>query len=49
MPLTDHMLFAKYAEHYRPLVVEILYIYICVTVPDGSYSSLNKMHNALCL
>lgn len=43
------MLFAKYAEHYRPLVVEILYIYICVTVPDGSYSSLNKMHNALCL
>lgn len=52
VPLTDNMDFAKYAAHYRPLVVEIkIYILgsIPVTVPDGTYSSLNKLHNAFCL
>lgn len=50
--LTDNVDFAKYAAHYRPLVVEInTYILesIPIAIPDGTYSILNKLCNAFYL
>lgn len=52
VPLTDNVDFAKYAARYRPLVVEIkIHIlgYMTVTVPDGTYCSLNTLHNTFSL